>query len=287
MRAIRHASRAPTLAIGVFTAALVGVAPPSDVPMRSAAKVGVESDAGIVLASATNLIVDSQPMRVVAVDKDYAFSMPASDVYRFEVRKNDFGWGGDNKANNRRSELVSEGDRYYSGETLWSSFSFVVGPDHEPFDTEGPYHNIIHQWHSVDTASGRSPVFTIELRNGDLAVSTRSDDEVSGSHDGHVAHYSATRPTDGIVHNVVVSGLLGSDGHLDVWLDGRRIVDEDTAIGYYNDDGALAYPHWGIYQKNVDDPTVVYHANIEWGLEELSARVARPLDVIQPSGGWG
>lgn len=282
MPGTEQARRAPAFAIGVFAVALVATGLPKDPLIGTAAEASVQSAQGFVLTSATNLIVDSQPTRVAAVDKDYAFSTPASDVYRFEVRKNDFGWGGDKKADNRRSELVSEGDRYYAGETLWSSFSFVVGPDNKSFDAESPSHSIIHQWHSVDTESGRSPVFVIELRNGDLAVSTRSDDDPSG----HVNHYSETRPTDGIVHHVVVSGLLGADGHLDVWLDGRHIVDDDTPIGYYNDDGGLAYPHWGIYQKNVDDPAVVYHANIEWGLEALSERVASPPDVIHPPNGW-
>ncbi|GJF11505.1 hypothetical protein NGTWS0302_14560 [Mycolicibacterium cyprinidarum] len=264
------------LALAMLTVALVATSLPRD----------ARSGPRLALRSATDLIVDSQPMRVEAVEKDYAFSTPASDVYRFEVRKNDFGWDGDKAAHNRRSELVSKGDRYYSGDTLWSAFSFVVGPDHLPFDPEGENpdssHNIIHQWHSVDTASGRSPVLAIELRDGDFTVSTRSDDDPSRL----VTHYSETRPTDGVVHDVVVSGLLGSGGHLNVWLDGKQIVDEDTAIGYYDDDNGLAYPHWGIYQKNVDDPAIVYHANIEWGLEELSGRVTSPPNVIEPPGGW-
>lgn len=278
MRVKKLAGLAPALGIRVLTVALVATGLPEAVDT-------VKSDTGLVLTAETNLIIDSQPMRIAAVDKDYAFSVPANNVYRFEVRKNDFGWSGDEWADNRRSELVSEGDRYYSGETLWSSFSFVVGPDHAPFDAGGedPAPGIIHQWHSVDTEKGRSPVFVIDLRNGDLVVSTRSDDDPNG----HVTHYSETRPADGMVHNVVVSGLLGRDGHLNVWLDGRQIVDHDTAIGYYNDDRGLAYPHWGIYQKNAEDSNTVYHANIEWGLEDLSGRVVNPQEVIRPPGGWG
>ncbi|MCV7303084.1 heparin lyase I family protein [Mycobacterium barrassiae] len=254
--------------------------------MGTPAEVSVNSGTGLPRNATENLVIDSQPMSVSAVEKDYAFSIPARDVYRFEVRNNDFGWSGDEANNNRRSELVSKGEKYNSGETLWSSFSFVVGPDHLPFDADGeipsPYHHIIHQWHSVDTVAGRSPLFAIELRDGDFIVSTRSDDDPSRN----VIHYSKSRPTDGVAHNVVVAGLLGRDGHLDVWLDGKRIVDVDTAIGYYNDDGPLAYPHWGIYQHNVDDPAVLYHANIEWGRADLSARIVRPLAVVKPPGGW-
>ena len=235
--------------------------------------------------STENVIVDSQPMRRQAATRDYSFAIPAPNVYRFEVRKNDFGWRGDKANNNRRSELVSEGDRYYSGQTLWSSFSFVVGPEHGSFDGRSE-HNQITQWHSVDTDIKRRPVFDIQLKGGNLVVTTRT--ETNKSELGNV-HYSYLRPRDGVVHNVVVAALLGEEGHLDVWLDGTRIVDVETAIGYYNDDDgtrALAYPHWGIYESNVDDPAVVYHANIEWGLRQLSDRVAKPLEVTRPPGGW-
>jgi len=289
MQAFKWVSRVAALAVRPFAVALVLTAALlNDAVMGSLAELFAKSDPELTLAATTTEVtVDSQLMRVSAVDKDYAFSMPGPDIYRFEVLKNDFGWSGDAKADNRRSELVSEGDRYFSGETLWSSFSFVVGPEHIPFDDGGNDHNTITQWHSVDTDVGRSPVFAIQLNAGDLVVTTRSDKKDSGRRSQ--VHYSEPRPTDGKVHNVVVSGLLGKEGHLDMWLDGTQIVNADTPIGYYNDDDgerALAYPHWGIYQDNVDDPAVLYHSNMEWGLTELSPRVQRPLEVVEPPGGW-
>jgi hypothetical protein len=84
---------------------------------------------------------------------------------------------------------------------------------------------------------------------------------------------------------MVISGLLGQSGHITVWLDGTQIVNADAPIGYYNDDGgarALAYPHWGLHQTNVDAPSVIYHANMEWGTADLSSRVDTPLPVMTP-----
>jgi hypothetical protein len=113
-----------------------------------------------------DLTVDSKPMHLSAAPVPYAFSIPAKSVYRFEVHANDFGWPGDSTRDNRRSELVSTGVKYGSGTTLWTSFSFVVGAAHAPFDG-GSKHNTIHQWHSVDTTVPRSPVVDVELLDGD------------------------------------------------------------------------------------------------------------------------
>src|SRR5262249_54153863 len=153
-------------------------------------------------------------------------SIPATNVYRFEVHVNDFGWAGDSRNGNRRSELVSEGDKYGSGATLWTSFSFVVGPAHAPFDV-GSEHNTIHQWHSIDTTVARSPVLDVELLDGRLEIYTRSD---ATDDDGatEIIRYSATRPPDGVVHNVVISCLLGHSGHINAWLDGTQIVNTNA-----------------------------------------------------------
>lgn len=246
----------------------------------------VEANSGLTTAGDNDLYVpvDSKSLRVFSAEKDYAIATKATGVFRFETRSGDFGYSGDGANNNRRSEMVASGFTYGAGETLWVSFSFVVGPDHVPFDPAGAVngqHNIIHQWHSVDTTNSRSPVCNIELNSGNLEVNTRSDSTGSGP-TNKVVHYNSARPTDGTPHSVVISGLLGQSGHLNVWLDGAQILNLDTPIGYYNDDAGardLAYPHWGIYQKNVDDPAVVYHANIEWGTTDLSARIAAPLTV--------
>lgn len=217
----------------------------------------------------------------------HAFGIPATNVYRFEIHRGESGYSGDAANGNRRAELVAgatSADRYGSGETLWVSFSFVVGPAHATFDTGGTL-QLLHQWHSVDSGTARSPVLGVSVDGGNLRVYTRSDSTGSTAQN----HYTVARPTDGVVHNVVISGLLGASGHLNVWLDGAQVVNVNTPIGYYNDDAGardLAYTHFGMYQNNSVDPTVVFIANPEWGTTDLSARVASPLAVTVPAGGW-
>lgn len=254
---------------------------------RKFKKLGIASViAAVMLAAAAPnahgetlyLTVDSKPMRLYAAPVPYALTSPAENVYRFESRKNDFGWSGDAENSRRRSELASVGDKYGPGETLWTSFSFVVGPEHAPFDG-GKKHNMIHQWQSVqDTRVMRRPVLWVKLADGKLYIITRS-------YDATVVRYSAARPADGVIHNMVISGRVGKPGHLKVWLDGMEIVDTDAPIGDYKAN-PLVYPQWGLYQNNVEDPTVIYHANMEWGTNDLSARVSTPLAVNTPPGGW-
>ncbi|WP_083143148.1 heparin lyase I family protein [Mycolicibacterium parafortuitum] len=232
--------------------------------------------------------VDSKPMELYAASVPYALSIPAPNLYRFEVHQDDFGFSGDSKNAKRRSEFVSKGERYGAGSTLWTSFSFVVGPAREPFNG-GSKQNIIHQWHSVDTTKkNRAPVVRVELIDGNLEIRTESDQKIKGGPQS-VVRYRAMRPTDGLVHNLVISGRLGRDGHLNAWLDGNQIVSADAPIGYYEDDNgkaALAYPHWGLYQTNVKDPSVIYLANLEWGTDSLSHRIKSPRPVKKPEDGW-
>lgn len=222
-------------------------------------------------------------MELYAAPTGYAFTNPATSVYRFEVRKDDFGWHGDARNGKRRAELISAGRKYSAGETLWTSFSFVIGPAHTAFDG-GSEQNFIHQWHSVDTTDGRAPVVRVEVSHGNLEVRTQSD-----AAEKPVVRYRAVRPQDGAVHNMVISGLLGQSGHIRAWLDGVRIVDTEAPIGYYNDDDgqrALAYPQWGLYESNVEAPSIIYHANLEWGTTALAERISAPLSVPVPRGGW-
>ncbi len=238
-------------------------------------------------ADRPRLEVDSKPMDLFAAGVPHAFSQPAPNVYRFEVHKDDFGWSGDSKNLKRRSELISRGERYRAGSTLWTSFSFAVGPDRKPFNG-GSKQNIIHQWHSVDTNKSRGPVVRVELIDGNLEIRTESDQKVKGGPQS-VVRYRAMRPTDSAVHNLVISGRLGRDGHINAWLNGNQIVNADAPIGYYNDDNgkrALAYPHWGLYQSNVKAPSIIYLANLEWGTDSLAHRIQSPLPVEKPEGGW-
>lgn len=228
--------------------------------------------------------VDGQVCYLAANDTDYALSMPADNVYRFEVRQNDYSpTASDRLGNRRRSELISNQDQFDSGDTVWVSFSFFIPTDTAAsFDTEIPNYSpnrdgaTIFQWHAPAGVSG-GPWFNIELNNGNLEVVTRSS--VTGNA-VPVIRYSDTRPTDGYLHDVVMEATLGESGQVSVWLDGTQIVDSPTIpVGHYDSSSVIGYPQFGIYQNNFDDPSVIYHANVEWGTDDLSDRVDNPLTV--------
>jgi hypothetical protein len=261
----------------------------------------IEPDSGMTFSSNENLevAVDGTAMRLSSaiivqsqdaeeVSKDYSFAIPLEDTYRFEVRTNDFAFRNDQRNDRRRSELVSVGDVSAAGATLWNSFSFVV-PTGSAASFNLPIslydRALILQWHYPDQpgSAGTRPVLTVELNEGNLEIVTRSDAAARAA----VVHYSQPRPADGTPHNIVISGLIGEVGHINVWLNGTQIVDADTPISYYlTPTNGLAYTQFGIYQNNVADTAVVYHANVEFGESSLLDRVSSPLAVSVPPGGW-
>lgn len=226
------------------------------------------------------------PAYVSAARVSHAFGMPATDVYRFECRKNESGYGGDSANRNRRSEIVADGAPWSAGATVWEAWSTVVSPSaHTGFDLPNAF-AAAHQWHSVDTGMPRPPVLVIAFESGNIRIRTLSD--ASGS---AVTHYNAPRPADGTAIAFVVQATPGAagTGHLRVWINGTQVVNAATPIGYYNDDGgarALAYPHWGMYMTNVSTRDVIFHGRIEHGTADLSARIASPLALATPRDGW-
>src|SRR4051812_8835920 len=91
------------LAIAAITVAIVLAGPPPDA-------------AGDPL----HLTIDSKGMKLLAAPFLYPFPTPPKNPYLFKPKKTDWGWSGDAKNNNRRSELVSQGEKYGSGVTLWT-----------------------------------------------------------------------------------------------------------------------------------------------------------------------
>ena len=180
---------------------------------------GLVSGAGLTLLSdpAIVLTLPSGQVRVVQHRGPDRFDIPAPSTYRFDPRQNDTAWAEDPAHKNRRCEIsVPEDPAYYYsvGQTLWTSFSFVITPQHAPFDnpitydTGGDIHNAIHQWHSVDDPYGI--MAAVNLQAGNLAVYSRSSAiGDNGVAKGKVVLYNQPRPADGVVHNMVLSGWLG------------------------------------------------------------------------------
>ncbi|UXA19563.1 polysaccharide lyase [Mycobacterium sp. SMC-4] len=210
------------------------------------------------------------------------FDMPAANLYRFEAHRNrDAVASGDYKNNRRRVELIKEHSTgYAAGETLWASWSLIMTDQREGFTTDNC--TLIHQWHGSYSSAFLYPVFWVGLRDSTLEVCTRS----SADGDKHTHYFEPFDPPSGQPNHFVVSGLLGESGHLNVWLNGEQVVDVDIPIGYYSEPYPLAYPQFGIYMNNAHSVDVLYHANVEYGLSDLSARITDPVTVPTPPEGW-
>ncbi|WP_163700471.1 heparin lyase I family protein [Mycolicibacterium agri] len=212
-----------------------------------------------------------------------ALTMPHPDVFRFELRSNDFGWWADSEDKKRRSEIITANNTTVGagdGDTIWTAFCVVLGDHPGLLNSQGgvafPF-GFITQWHSVDTTVGRGPVLAVNVSNNALKIQTRSD---TGGPSVVNQHYSGAVPAKGDKTYIVMQATFGEVGHLNAWINGSQLVNADTPIGYYNDPHAiLGYPHWGLYAINQPTTDIVYIANPEWGTTDLSARISSPLPV--------
>lgn len=240
-----------------------------------------------------HLGVDGKVMRQAG--RPASLTMPGPDVFRFEVRADDFAGPYDSASGSRRSELVARQQDGVGEGTVWASFCLVLGSI-PGLSTAG--RGIVHQWHSVDRDVGRTPVLFVDVANSQLTVRTcssarlygdRAADPSAAENGISVTHFASDVPAEGAETYITLKATFGEAGHLNAWINGEQVVDEDTPIGYYDDlrDGSgrsiLGYPHWGLYTTNRRETQVVHIANPEWGADSLSQRVTapRPVDI-----GW-
>lgn len=220
-----------------------------------------------------------------------ALTMPDANVFRFEVRTNDFNAVEDSTNQKRRSEIITcNGNAVgpVNGATTWSAFCLVLGDHPGLSEVTSNFQGYVHQWHSVDVTVGRSPGLCVDVSNNTMRIQTRSSAALggaSGSNGVPVDHYSTAIPAKGVKTYFVLQATWGQAGHLNAWINGTQVVNADTPIGYYDDltDGSgrtvLGYPHWGLYAKNQSTTDVVCIANPEWGTTSLASRIVTPLAV--------
>lgn len=204
----------------------------------------------------------------------------APHLYRFEARYNDDHLSYDWENNRRRVELAQpDTTGPQMGQTWWTAWSTIL-PD-ERTALNGPNGTLIHQWFKT----GSGPFVYVTIDAGQLALATRSNAGV------YTTRYNAAfNPATGTPQNFVMRGVLGEAGHLDVWWNGNQVLNLDVPLGFWDvpspNDPAYLHIASGIYQQNVTERCVLYLANLEFGTADLSARIASPLAVTVPPGGW-
>jgi len=210
--------------------------------------------------------------------KPYAIEQLGPDHFRFEVRGQDE-WKNDQAHDRNRAELKSDVTQAF-GQDVWFSYQMKVQagpPSTARFCILGQFHHTNDPWDV-----GGSPPFAINLfpnTNTLRFIKRYTADRKTTATTDTVMYETAPIRRDQWMHIVghVVFGWHG-DGTVELWLDGRKIVDlPHTSIGY-ND---LVGPYWkfGIYRGGSPENLVVEYANMEIGPASLLGRVGHPLPI--------
>jgi hypothetical protein len=194
----------------------------------------------------------------------------ANDMARYEIRPTALDRAQGDGPDKRRSELHCTRNRLPNGVPLWGAMSFN---HHRWSDPEGMakgwggVHGQIHMG-----KFGGSPALAFRrIRDGRLAITTRGELEPSNQR-RWVAPVSFNE-----IHDVIYRVLLHpSEGQLDVWLDGRRIVSlAGVSIG-----SGIGGSYWCLgayYSGGISCPVVAEFANhIFPSADDLSGRITSP-----------
>lgn len=215
------------------------------------------------------------------VQKDDSNSSAIREVgpnhVRFEVHASD-NWKKDVGKGRNRAELKAK-DTVPFGQDVWFSYQMKIdasGPLTARYCILGQFHQTGDPWDA-----SVSPPFAINLlpNNRLRFVKRYSTDRVTSSTIDTVMYESAPIERGRWVRVVghIVFGWQGN-GAVQMWLDGRQVVDlPRTSIGY-ND---VLGPYWkfGIYRAQSPETLSVEYANMEIGSASLLGRVSQPLPI--------
>lgn len=229
-----------------------------------------------------------------------SITMPAENVYRFNVKPGDRGATADITnavAVRRRSTLLNWGTLasptnsvgltdpvlfWESGATVWYSTTLVIG-DYSNTHNIDQSTFVFGTGTSVSptTGIGRNGAAEVIFDNEKLTIQSRSSAQLYSSSDNGfpINRYEMTRPAKGVKTNIVMQATFGESGHLNAWINGSQVVNVDAPLGYYSTNTRLAGIEAGLYTWEGPDEDVMYLANLEYGTDSLSARITAPTSV--------
>lgn len=234
--------------------------PPADAPVTYAAPVR-DADGKV--------IAFGQPWHEQSAGRPYSV-MTAPNRVRFEVRPGDPGIAMDVEKRRDRAELSGKPLGLRTPEV----FSYVMrvsdGPDPENWNVLGQFH---------EAGGGRSPSWAMGLTpNGTFNFTRRADDG-----EETLANIPAIRGAlVRIVGRVVFDAT--DAGETALWLDGKPLYDRKGVKTIYTPHAGAPedqgpYFKYGIYRGAQAGNLVVEYANLEFGGDELLARITHPLPI--------
>lgn len=192
------------------------------------------------------------------------------DMARFEIQPTPRDRAAKDGPNKRRSELHCPRNRLPDGVALWGAMSFNHHSWSDPAGMAqgwGGVHGQIHMG-----KFGGSPALAFRrTRDGRFLITTRGQFD-DGNNKRWMAPVSFNEPHD-LVYRVL---LHPTEGELDVWLDGKKVLSVDQASIGSRQGGS----YWCIgsyYSGGISCPVVAEFANHEFpSPRDLSGRITRP-----------
>jgi len=147
---------------------------------------------------------------------------------RFELHNTTYDRGGNDPDRKRRAELHGHGsgETFAHGVQYWHAFSFIVHPFADP-DGMRSHPGTIMQMH---WPTGASPCFAFRVSKGGFRITTRGDGQ------SNTTRYQGPL-SFGSVNDVVYRFIIGKNGALDVWLNGKKVLAFRGPVGP-DEDGA-------------------------------------------------
>lgn len=187
---------------------------------------------------------------------------------RFELR------GGDRVSDGWRAELRDPYNAPYERDT-WYGFSTYLPLDYPDHD----YACVLAQWHDqaeLGEHSGKPPL-AHRIKEGHFYVSLVSSPTASSQPLHKDIPFETSEAVKGVWHDFVyrVRWSRGDDGEVDMWKDGKRVLEYRGPIGYANEVRG-PYFKFGMYcAEDVAEPHVVYHDSYGRGLSYEDVDPAR------------
>jgi hypothetical protein len=161
-----------------------------------------------------------------------------------------------------RTEVVPDIASPKLGEEYWYGFSIYLPKDY----VADPVWEVVAQWHDTPDAGEewRNAILAFYTDNGRWSIANIWDDNpitqkdsngkflYGGKHRYELGPYEVDQWTDWVVR---VKWSYRSDGILQIWKNGKLVVDQQNKPNCFND-SKMPYPKIGIY-KGWKDPTQV------------------------------
>ena len=256
--------------VAIFAAEPPMAAPPSPKPVSANSSQKENTCAGKGLKA--KCFINGYYWNTDNGDGDWAVTSPKPGDLRFELRPGDIAqWDKQHTHAAERDEISKSNHKFPLEEDIWFSFGLMVEP--------GP--KVTSKWlvigqlkASVDPGdNSASPPVGQELNAGDVfRIVVRTATEKPLKHNpGSKTIYTDSAFERGRVYRLVYRIRYSQKaGQVQVWRDGKEIVNFKGPVGYVSNTG----PYWkfGIYREPSPETFAVHYYDIKFGGPELAPR---------------